>query len=103
WSFDLASALDGMAKSRGMSKGRIAGDAFGKPNTMRDRHVFEKFFGALMDVEETQLQIEHWLASYAEQKMARLDNPRMDGADRNLEHAFALDFAQVVPLSFKRG
>ena len=63
---------------------------------MSDGHGLEQFFNALVDVEHPQLQVEHRFARHAEKKMARLDDARVDRADRHLEHAFAFDRAEFV-------
>src|SRR2546428_13479022 len=68
---------------------------------MRHRQVLEKFLGALVGVEQAQLQIKHGLARHAKEKMARLDDARVHWADRHLENAFAFDRAEFVALALE--
>src|SRR5437879_5255442 len=57
---------------------------------MRHRQVLEKFLGALVGVEQSQLQIKHGLARDAKEKMAWLDDARGHWTDRHLEGAILL-------------
>src|SRR2546430_1508523 len=92
-----------MAESGGVSEARIAGNAFRQPDAVLDREVLEKLFGPLVNVEQPQLQVEHRLAGHAEEKVPRLDDPGMHGADRHLEDTFAFDKAEFVPLALEWG
>ena len=84
-----------------MGEAGIAGNAFGQPDAVRHRQILEQFFRALVRVEQAQLQIKHRLARHAEQKMPRLDDARMNRADRHLKDAFAFDRAEFVPLALE--
>ena len=64
--------------------------------------VLEQLLRAFVRVEEADLEIEHRLAGHAEKEMARLDDARMNRPDRDLEHAFAFDLAELVPLALER-
>ena len=63
---------------------------------VRHGQALEQFLGAFVDVKHPQLQVEHRLARHAEKEMPRLNDARVDRADRHLEHAFALDLAELV-------
>ena len=55
---------------------------------MTPRQPLEALLGPLVHVEEPELKVQHRLAGDAKSKVARLDDPRMDGSDGHLEHAF---------------
>ena len=48
----------------------------------------EALLDPLVHIEEPELKVQHRLAGDAKSKVARLDDPRMDGSDGHLEHAF---------------
>ena len=62
--------------------------------------ALEALLGALVHVEQPELQVEHRFAGDAEPEMARLDDACMDGTDRHLEHALAGDRAKRMEISF---
>ena len=64
--------------------------------------ILEQLLGALVGVEEPDLEVEHRLAGHAEEEVAGLDDAGMDGAHRDLEDAFALDLAELVALAGER-
>ena len=89
-------AFQGVAKGGGMGKAGIAGNALRQPHAMGDRQRFKQFFNPLVDIKQTQLQVEHRFPRHAEQKVARLNDARVDGANRHLEHPLAFDPAELV-------
>ena len=95
--FYSSDTLDGVAKRRGVREARIPGDALGESHAMGDGQVLEKFLGAFVHVEHPQLEIKDGFARHTEKKVPRLDDARVNRADRHLEHAFAFDLAELVP------
>src|ERR1051326_6565716 len=100
--FNVCCAFDSVAKSSGMRETGIAGNAFGQPDAVCERKIFEKLFCALVDVEHSQLQIEDWFARDAKKEMPRLDGPGVNRADWHLKDAFALDGAEFMPPALER-
>ena len=87
-------ALQRLTERQGMSDGRIPGNPLGQLDAVRRRPALEQLFGALVREIQARLHIDDGLAHDAEAEMARLDDARMHGADRNLVDAFAADFAE---------
>src|SRR6266508_6937606 len=50
---------------------------------------FEAFLDALVDVEKSQLEVQHRLSGHAKPKVTGLDHAGVDRPHGNLEHAFA--------------
>src|SRR5256885_1042208 len=86
-----------MTKRRRMSKTGVAGDALGQPNAVRDGQVLEELLSSFMRVEHPELQIEDRLACNAEEEVSRLNDARMNGADRHLKNTFTFDFPEFMP------
>ena len=85
-----------------MREAGIAGNALGQPDAVGHRDVLEQFLRAFVGVEEPDLEVEHWLAGHAEEEVTRLDDARMHRSHRDLEHPFAFNFPELMPLALER-
>src|SRR5215471_5112604 len=82
----------------GVGHGAVAGYAAGEPVCFGDAEGLEALFDALVYVAQSLLQPQHLLADDLEAEVPGLDDPRVDGADRNLVHAVAGNFDEWVIL-----
>jgi hypothetical protein len=67
------------------------------------RQALESLFGALVDVEQAQLQVQDGLAGDAESEMPGLDDTGVDRSDGNLEDAFTGDGPERVEVAGHSG
>ena len=67
---------------------------------MTPRQPFEALLDALMHVEEPELKVQHRLTGDAKSKVAGLDDPRVDGSDGHLEHAFTGHGSERVKITW---
>ena len=93
--------LDGLAEGGAVGESGIPGYALGQEDGVVHGHMLEQLFGALMRVEHTELEVEDGLARDREIEVAGLDDAGVNGADGNLEDAFAQGRAVDVPLALK--
>src|SRR5207249_902351 len=76
--FHAGRAFDGLTERCAMGETRIAGNTFRQENGFVYRQLLEKFFGSLMGVKHSKLQIEYGFPCYREIEVPRFDDPRMD-------------------------
>ncbi len=84
-------ALDGLTGGPGMGDRGVAGDPPGEADQAGRIAADGELFDALVNVAQPFLQTQHLLAHRLEAEVSRLDDARMDGADRDLEDAGALN------------
>ncbi|WP_235096239.1 hypothetical protein [Streptomyces sp. A1-5] len=83
--------FDGEAVGEGVADGGVATDAFGKGEAVLDGAAFEEFLDAFVDEPEAGFEAEDGLADDGEAEVAGFDESGVDGADRDLVDAVALD------------
>ena len=86
---DAREPLDRVGVGEGVTHGCVAGDRLGQEQPVAPRQPLEALLGALVHVEEPQLEIENRLTGDAEPEMAWLDDARVDRPHREMEDALA--------------
>src|SRR5215813_1941607 len=64
---------------------------------MGDGQVLEQFFCPFVHIKHPQLQVEDWFARYAEKKVSRLDNARVDRSHGHLKNTLAFHLTKFMP------
>src|SRR5215212_1322587 len=83
-----------------MSHGGISRDRFSQEQTMSPRQPLETLLCAFVRIEQSHLQVQDRLPRHAETEVSRLDDPGMNGTDRDFEHTFAGNGTKWVVMAF---
>src|SRR5271170_1629497 len=103
WNTDVQSAFDRAGESDRIGNGAVAGRSRREADAAIERSARHQRFDALVYIAEPLLEADDRLAAGGEAKMPRLDDPGMDGADRNLMQPLALGSEKTIRRGLTRG
>src|SRR5271165_1921628 len=99
--FNVGRAFDGLTKSCSVGKTRISRNALSQKNSFVYGQSLKEFFGALVRIEHSELQIEDGFARHREIEVARLDDSSMDRSYRHLQDTFTESWPVDVAFSLE--